>query len=498
MNEPTGVAPTAGEIDAALERAFTQLRAALDPAGASRVQLVPPGSSVLVACSGGADSMALAAALCTLQQSRPELNLRVALGHVDHQLRADSVEDSERVRALAQTLEVPFFVEQLDLPALQSAIARQGLEGAAREFRYAALERLAVRAECELVATAHTRRDQAETVLLRLARGGGLGALAGIRTSRALGSRRLIRPLLGVSRAATEAYCRARSLPFSDDPHNRDPARTRARVRTAFATLAELLNPRLEQALAASAAMAAEEDALLDALARAALLAAAVQLPDHVAPSSTTLRVSDLAPLPDAILRRVLLLCANAAGTHPERVHVEAVTARVRFGQGSLELPGGHAALAGGLLSFHRGRAPILGADEVPAAAPLVIEGRGHFAWGHFTLEVRADVDASIADAPIIDLARAPFPWTLRAHAAGDRFRPARGHLKKVSDLWIDAKFPRQRRATAPLLADATGALFFVAGLRAGEASLSPHKEPLQIVLRSAEASEKAAPVGPV
>ena len=174
-------------------------------------------------------------------------------------------------------------------------------------------------------------------------------------------------------------------------------------------------------------------------------------------------------------------------------MHVEALTA-----PGSLELPGGHAALSDGLLSFHLGRALALDVEERPAAAPLVISGAGRYAWGEFILDVRELPDASINDAPIIDVARAPLPWTLRAHAAGDRFRPARGHLKKVSDLWIDAKFPHAHRATAPLLADATGALFFVAGLRPGEPSLAPHLHPLQIVLRPADASEKAAPPRPV
>src|SRR5207249_9906964 len=140
----------------------------------------------------------------------------------------------------------------------------------AREARYAALAGLAAEAGADRVATAHTRRDQAETVLLRLARGAGAGALAGVRRSRALaGSILLVRPLLDVPREATEAYCRARGLPAVQDAHNADPKRARSRLRGLMPRLSAALNPRLEEALAGVARIAAEEDALLDAQARA-------------------------------------------------------------------------------------------------------------------------------------------------------------------------------------------------------------------------------------
>src|SRR3989441_7076149 len=141
--------------------------------------LLPPGTSVLAACSGGPDSVALTSALAACAG---ELGIRLAVGHVDHGLRPQSGADATHVQGLAGRLGLPFHVRRLE--ALD--VSELGLEGAAREARYAALAQLAAHAGADRVATAHTRRDQAETVLLRLARGGGAGALAGIRRSRAL------------------------------------------------------------------------------------------------------------------------------------------------------------------------------------------------------------------------------------------------------------------------------------------------------------------------
>ncbi|HEY5677283.1 MAG TPA: tRNA lysidine(34) synthetase TilS, partial [Myxococcales bacterium] len=163
---------------------------------------LPRDARVLVACSGGADSSALAAA-------SERLGLRCVIGHVDHGLRPDSASDADRVRDLARRLGVPFLTLRIQFLNIREL----GLEAAAREARYAALGQLAVQASAPVVATAHTRRDQAETLLLRLFRGAGPGALSGIRRTRPLlKGVELVRPLLDVTRAATEAYCAARGI----------------------------------------------------------------------------------------------------------------------------------------------------------------------------------------------------------------------------------------------------------------------------------------------
>ena len=394
--------------------------------------LLPSGQAVLAACSGGADSVALAAALAGRS------DIRVAVGHVDHGLRPESAADAEHVRKLAERLGVPLFIERLaGLPVREA-----GLEAAAREGRYAALARLAVHAGCSLVATAHTRRDQAETLLLRLLRGAGPGALAGVRRERPISPAvRLVRPLLDVSRSATEAYCREQGLAFLSDPHNVDPARARARLRALWPELLEL-NPRLEEALAGTAELAAAEEELFEELAAAA----------------------DVAKAHPALQRRMLLAEAARAGLRPERGHLEELRKLLARRSGSVDLPGGRAVWdprekkiffsAGG-----RTESPL------PAAESLTIPGPGQYPWNSREFSVAIGAGGGLS----VDLQRAPFPWTLRTHRPGDRFRPAGGRTKKVSDLWIDARIPRDLRPHLALLEDAEKRLFWVEGLREGD-----------------------------
>jgi tRNA(Ile)-lysidine synthase len=401
--------------------------------------LLSRGSTVLVACSGGADSVALAVAVCRCPV------LRCAIGHVDHGLRTESVREADRVRALAAGLGAPFFVERLE----GLRVRGPGLEAAAREGRYAALARLAQQAGAACVATAHTRRDQAETLLLRLIRGAGPGALAGVRKRRALAPGiELVRPLLDVPRAATEAFCREEGFAYTDDPHNSDPARARARLRALWPTLLQL-NPRLEEALCGAAASSADEDDLLSGLA---------------AEAGKDLHTEAVAALHPALLRRVLLGAALEAGVHPERQHLEALRELLETGRGSRDLPGGRALLEGGLLRFEGGLAPP---RRQPVPPPVAVPGPGSYAWQSRELLVASG--DRLPEALVVDLARAPFPWTLRGHRPGDRFRPAGGRTKKVADLWIDAHIPRDQRTSLAVLEDARGEVFWVEGLREGE-----------------------------
>ncbi len=306
-----------------------------------------------------------------------------------------------------------------------------GLEAAARQARYAALGEIARLAGAPMVATAHTRRDQAETLLLRLIRGAGPGALAGVRRRRPLmAGVELARPLLDVPRAATEAYCVVRGLNWVDDPHNADLARARARLRALWPSLLEL-NPRLEEALSGAAATFAEEDALLNALAAAGA---------HLHP---------------VLQRRALLLEAADQGVRPERKHFETLLRLLERGEGAVDLPGGRA-----VVKFERSRAAWSPLAEVAIPAP------GRYAWGPRALEVAATPGRGVD----VDVTQAPFPWTLRGQRPGDRFRPAGGRTKKVADLWIGAHVPREERAGLALLADAHGRVFWVQELRPGGA----------------------------
>ncbi len=211
---------------------------------------------ILIAVSGGSDSVALLHALVRI---RPE---RVEVATIDHGFRAASAEEAASVAERARRLGVPCHVRALGL-APGAAIEQR-----ARDARYAALE--AIRAERGLgaIATAHTASDQAETVLMRLARGAALGGAAGILPRRGA----IVRPLLALTRADVRAYLAAIGETSVEDPMNTDPAHLRARIRgAALPALETAAGPGVAVRLAHFAALAAEDDAFLEAQAQAAL-----------------------------------------------------------------------------------------------------------------------------------------------------------------------------------------------------------------------------------
>jgi tRNA(Ile)-lysidine synthase len=278
------------------------------------------GDLVLVAVSGGADSLALAAATAA---EAPALTLRVGAVTVDHGLQPGSAERAAAVGTRCRELGLgPVLVETVSIGD------DGGPENAARNARHAAIDAAADRCGAAAVLMGHTLDDQAETVLLGLARGSGARSLAGMPARRG----RLRRPLLDVRREETVAACQALGLTPWSDPHNVDPAFTRARVRaTALPALVDVLGPGVPEALARSAAMLRADADALDAW--------AASVPDPC-------DVAGLAELPAAIRTRVLRRAAIAAGARAGSLssdHVRQIDRLVTdwHGQKAVNLPGG-------------------------------------------------------------------------------------------------------------------------------------------------------------
>jgi len=288
-----------------------------------------PGELALVACSGGADSLALA---CAAAFVAPRLGLRCGAVTVDHGLQEGSAQRAADLAVLLRR-------RGLDpVECVSIVVGREGgPEAAARTARYAALDRAADRLGARSVLLGHTRDDQAETVLLGLARGSGARSLAGM-PPRFGPDGRYRRPLLDIARMITDDACKAEGVVPWRDPHNADPAYTRARVRhRLLPVLHETLGPGMPEALARTARMLREDTEALDSWAERALEGCA-----HVEGGLDT---AALAALPTAIRRRVIRLAALQAGAPAgtlAAVHIESVDALVTGwrGQGPLHLPG--------------------------------------------------------------------------------------------------------------------------------------------------------------
>lgn len=291
---------------------------------------LPGDSLVLVACSGGADSLALAAAAAF---EAPRRGLRAGAVTVDHGLQAGS---ARRAESLVSRLRgcglMP--VEVLTVRVEGAG----GPEAAARIARYRALDEAAARLGATVVLLGHTRDDQAETVLLGLARGSGPRSLAGMPPVSGI----YRRPLLDVERVTTRAACAAGGLEVWDDPHNEDPRFTRSRVRSELLpAMDDVLGGGVTAALARTAGLCRDDAEALDTWAEEARAAATVSRRPDVG-----LDVEVLAGLPAAVRGRVLRLAAVAAGSPPgtlAAVHVRAAEALVMNwrGQRGADLPGG-------------------------------------------------------------------------------------------------------------------------------------------------------------
>jgi tRNA(Ile)-lysidine synthase len=319
-----------------------------------------PGALVLAACSGGADSLSLAAALAFVA---PRQRLRGGAVTVDHGLQPGSAGRARDVAAALTRLGLdPVECVSVSVPG---AGAHGGPEAAARAARYGALAAVAERTGAAAVLLGHTLDDQAETVLLGLARGSGTRALAGMAPQRD----HYRRPLLTVRRRTTRAACAALDLPVWDDPHNVSPRFARARVRhEAMPVLEAVLGPGVAEALARTAGQLRADADYLDAVAEAEA--------ERACGGSTTLLIGPLAALPSAIRTRVLRAAAVAAGCPAGSLaasHVEQLETLVTGwrGQRWIDLPGGVRGLRrDGQLWFSRDSAPAGGgpAGSVPTA----------------------------------------------------------------------------------------------------------------------------------
>ena len=423
-----------------------------------RYQLLSHSNRVLLAISGGPDSVAL---LYLLHELREEFGAQLEVAHLQHGIRGEEArEDARFVAELAESLKLPFHLKEIDLPRMKSNAGRGNLEAWAREERYRFFADVVRERQLDKVATAHTEDDQAETVLMWLLRGTGmkgLGGMSPLHLRRAGDSTNLltvIRPLIEISKGEIVQYLKERKLNYRLDRSNLDSSLLRNWIRL------ELL-PKIQQRVGAGfstrlsqqAELLRDEDILLEELARKSY---------EGMRDSQGLSRAALMREPKALQRRILRYWIGCARGHLrglEFVHIDEFLRLMNEGppQGRLSIPGGWEL--------------VREYDRIKLAKASRSLKRICYSY-HFTIgtllripEAGMQLSSQQVDTPfspkateplesMFDLGELPGPLVVRNFRRGDRFKPLgmSGHHKKLKDLFIDMKVPLSVRATLPLL----------------------------------------------
>lgn len=429
---------------------------------------LPRGRRVLAAVSGGADSVALTWILSDLAADG---TIEFAgIGHVNHQLRgADADADEAFCHALAGRVGVPCVSGRVDV-AGAAAASGGSLESVARRVRYAWLETAARDLGATHIATGHTLDDQAETVLLRLLRGAGGRGLSGVRAVRGM----VIRPLIDCRRAALRHFLEARGEAFREDRSNDELSIPRNRVRHELLPVIERIAPGGVHALARAAFHAADDENFLSAAATDAARSVVLS-------TDGSIDRDRLLALPTAIRRRVIRdALERAAPDHAGAItaaHLEAVARLAGRRRGHLDLAGAAVEVEDGLVRFLSAAESAL--ERAPVAAfEYVLPFPGEIAVPEANFVIRAGlrdqsrgggVETNRGRATLevaVDAGKVNWPLTVRNRRPGDAIKPLGGRgRKKVQDLLVDMKMPRDDRDRVAVVVDAGGQLVWVVGV---------------------------------
>lgn len=428
------------------------------------------GDTILVAVSGGADSMALLHMLHALTR---EQDIKLVAAHVNHGFRIEeSAFELEVVQSFADSLHVPCETITLDLPTYIEE-NRLNLQAAAREKRYEFLYQTAIRHGASRIALAHHADDQAETVLMRLIRGAGLTGLAGMSSVRREKNLQLIRPLLRMNKSDLLRYCEEHEIPYCVDSSNLTRHYFRNTIRLDVIPYLMQYNPQLPLSLQKLAEVAGAEDDWMEQQ-TAELFSRIVRSGQ----GECQVECQELSSLHVALQRRLIKLILNYLSQEPDNITYGAVeTMRLAASSDApatwrMDVAGGIRCLREyGVMRWvhmtaeqetvnHYDYVIEDGSDELIEAAPS--------GWS-FRLEwlPGTDLKPSSRKEAYFDVAGLVFPLHVRNRVPGDRIHVlGLNGSKKVQDMFVDEKIPPSRRELYPLLCDGEGKLLWIPGLR--------------------------------
>ncbi len=427
--------------------------------------MLAAGDRVLVAVSGGPDSVCL---LHVLRELAVDFNLSLHIMHLDHMFRgAESAAEASFVADLAKQLSIPATIEKRDVPAycLERGLSSQT---GAREVRYSFFEKVAHTTGASRIATGHTANDQAETFLMRLARGAGISGLSAIPPVRGA----IIRPLIDVTREAVMTYLQANGIEFVSDPSNIKPVYARNRFRMEVLPVLTRFNPRIVATLASEAALLRDEDEAVETH-----LAGLAERLITRSGDAFLINREEFNSLPLAFRRRLLRKIAGKVGEGTSMLSLERINKALSFMTAAVT--GRTMSLSQGLAIGREYNRFIISTKVTPQgfAHRLVVPGTTAIPELGMELVIvqPRDAKAAVRDQnyrwqAVFDYDRIKFHLTLRNRRPGDWFCPSGmgGKRKKLQDYFVDEKIPLRRRDRIPLLCSGDDILWIL-GCRTDE-----------------------------
>lgn len=429
-----------------------------------RFGMIDPGDLVVVAVSGGPDSVCL---LDVMHQLSAELEMRLLVAHYNHGLRGSEDEyETLLVSHLADSLGLPFEMEK-DTSLRDDS---SSLEARARDSRYRFLEMVMEKHQAQKIALGHNLNDQAETVLMRLLRGSGTSGLAGIPPIR---DNKFLRPLIEIRREYIEVYLKERGLPCAMDSSNLDTRHLRNRIRLELMPMLREYQPQILEHLGRVSVILRDEDRLLELQVNEWVEKEA----EHGSNGYISLQLSSFLELPKPFRNRAIRHIIKKTKKNLRLIecdHIQSVSklADSKNPQGMINLPNGFV-----VRRVYNQLLFGFGAKESLREFSYHLKGPGihhleHFGRSISLEEAGSGLDSGMIDkkwTAYVDAGRLNYPLVVRNFRPGDRFRPLgmEGH-KKLKDFFIDLKVPSDVRSTTPILTS-QGDIVWVCGFRIDE-----------------------------
>lgn len=394
---------------------------------AEKYNMISRGDTVLAAVSGGADSMLL---LNFLLSVKDELNLTIAVAHVEHGIRGEeSKEDARFVERFCKTREIPFYIKVADVPA-EAEKAGAGVEEYARKVRYDFFSQI----PCDKIATAHNLSDNAETVLFRFIRGTSLKGMCGIPPVRG----KIIRPLIEVSSEDIRSACSEMGIEYRCDSTNEDTEYTRNYIRKIIIPECKKLNPSFETAVARFISDAMDDEASLVSGASFAL---------SLSEKPQGLDCEKLKTFTKSEVKRAAGEYMVKHGIAPDHFHLSEVT-RLVFEKGRVQLPGGKCAVSDGCFLS------IKEIGETGAARTYNYSGKAVSVNEFLTIRELSEIQIDF----YCDCDKINGNVAFRPRAEGDRISPAgRGCTKTLKKLFNEYRIPVEHRRDNIVVTDENG-----------------------------------------